>query len=148
MLVSDSGSATEWQLSFVGSAQTSENMAASIFRYLKVTFDDGKVTVNPDLSSVAANTTASLGKGTADRGVTLAFQRKEADPIAPPPMKYDDWWLARLVKAGEEQPVPVSGAWRIKLKVQDPARPKDQGFLFLEARPATPTQALPKDWPR
>ena len=146
MLVSDSGSAMDWQLSFVGSALTTENMAASIFRYLKVTFDDGKMTVNDDLSKVAANANAALGNGTADKGITLAFQRKEADPTAPPPIKYDNWWPARLVKSAEEQPALVSGAWRIKLKIQDPAKPKDQGYLFLEARPASPNP--PKDWPR
>jgi hypothetical protein len=148
MLVTDSGSGAEWQLFFVGQTQTTENMAASIFRYLKVTFDDGKQTVNPDLSSVAANATAPLGKGNTERGITLLFQRKEADPSAPPPIKYDDWWLPRLVKSCEDQPTLVSGAWRFKLKVEDPAKPKDQGYVFFEARPSNANQPLPKAWPK
>jgi hypothetical protein len=143
MLVSPNGVAMEWKLSVIAPPPNSPDaQIVTVFRNLRI---NGMPQI-PDLSTLAAN--KEIGAAKADAGLSLEFRKQWQDPAPSiPPVKVDDWWVARMLAENCDLTWQGDSAYRFKVPLED----KEQnlkGFLTFEVSPKDPAIRLPKltDW--
>lgn len=143
MLVAANGVAVDWKLSFIAPAPNSPDAdIVTVFRNLQIS---GMPQI-PDLSTLASN--KEIGAAKADAGLSMEFRKQWQDQTpAIPPLKVNDWWVARLLAQSCDLTWQGESAYRFKILLED----KDQklkGNLTFEVSPKDPTIRLPKltDW--
>jgi len=138
MLVGPDGNAIEWKLFFVG-PQTSSPADATIvaiFRNLQVS---GMQQLD-DLSSVG-NKKQEIGVARADAGLTLEFRKSRDSQLGRPALKFNDWWIARLLASNSDPTWDGDGGYRFRIPLEDQGI---KGNVTFEVSPKDPTIHLPK----
>ena len=142
-LLDDQGKPVTWELSFV--PQESDREIITDFRFVQVSFAG---TPSPWTDVAPQKNTVSLGRGTAESAVTLAFSQDGQN--AAQKFSKADWGLVHLIRDFNAAPTGNDGTvWRFRVPLEDRAQ-NVRGNAVFEAKLTNPKQPLPKleDWPR